>query len=152
MIKRHQTNWFKENGFFSEEGLKSIMHFSSGLQDLVNKEELSDLNINQLFTLKSNLQKMVGDALLEVITKKRLAMSALGQMTDEELFDHLNAKHGEGYWMEAKGMLSTEEADRVDCISQDKIKLLERDFLDEIIDERTAKNPNFPGLMKTKKK
>lgn len=114
MTKRvFEVNWFKENGFFSEEGIHAMMHFKDGLQDLVHKDEMDEMSISQLQTLKANLLKMVSDAISEEILKKTTFATRLANMSDEDFYKYLNERHGEDSWPITNGGLSREEEDRL---------------------------------------
>jgi hypothetical protein len=114
MIKRvFEVKWFKENGFFSEEGEYAMMHFKDGLNDLVNKDEMKEMSITQLQTLKSNVLKMVSDALSEEIGKKRAEAAKFAAMTDEQFLAYLDERHGEEFWPIVNGGLNREEEDRL---------------------------------------
>ena len=114
MTKRvFEMKWFNENGLFSKEGIHAMMHFKDGLQDLVHKDEIKELTISQLEILKSNLLKMVSDAISDEITKKRKVVAQLSDMTDAEFLSYLDARYGEEFWPIVNGGLSREEEDRI---------------------------------------
>lgn len=114
MTKRvFEVKWFKENGFFSEEGTHAIMHFKDGLQDLVHKDEMKEMSVAQLQTLKSNLLKMVSDAISEEINKKSVVSAKFATMTDDEFVAYLDERHGKELWPITNGGLSREEEDRL---------------------------------------
>jgi hypothetical protein len=113
MTKRvHEVKWFKENGFFSEDGDHAMMHFRDGLNDLMFKDEIHEMSVAQLQTLKSNLYKMVGDAISEALASKRALAAKFAAMSDKEFYAYLDDKHGD-FWPIVNGGLSREEEDRL---------------------------------------
>lgn len=123
-VKRvSDVKWFKESGFFSEEGDHAMMHFKDGLNSIMFKDEMKEMTISQLQTLKSNMLKMVSDAITDQITKRRAFASRLSEMSDEDFYKYLDDKHGD-FWQVVNNGLTREEEDR---ISPAKIKeLLEK--------------------------
>lgn len=118
-----ELNWFKENGFFSEEGEHAVLHFKDGLSDVLFKDEIKELTVSQLQTLKSNLLKKVSDAISEEIAKKKVRTDKFAAMTDEEFFSYLGDRYGEEFWPIVNGGLSREEEDR---LPRSKIRELEK--------------------------
>ena len=112
-------NWFKGNGFLSEEGERSLIDFRYGLDSVMEKDEVRNMTVGEVQTLQSNLAKLVGDAFSKHLSRRLQEAKALESMSDKEVVVYLEDKYG-AIWRELT--LSPEEQVRTQTIRNKKQK------------------------------
>lgn len=118
------NKWFRENGFLSDEGKEALKDFQSALNEVLSSFEVEDMTVSGLQTLQSNMSKMVGDAIsnllqarLEVEVDKQ--NNPLWKLTDEEFYASLKEKYGERWMLVG---LTKEELSRCPKPSKEDVK------------------------------
>jgi hypothetical protein len=97
------SKWFKGNGFLSDEGKEALKNFREAMEEILASEEVEEMKVSELQTLQSNMSKMVGDAVSNVLQAREeieadKRSNPLWKLTDEEFYASLKEKYGEK-WM-----------------------------------------------------
>ena len=111
------NNWFKGNGFLSEEGVRAIMDFRYGLDSIMEKDEVRNMTVAEVQTLQANLAKLVGEAFSKHLSRRVQEANALESMSDKEFEKSLEDKYGK-IWAELT--LSPEEVIRAQSLRKAK--------------------------------
>lgn len=111
------NNWFKGNGFLSEEGMRALLDFRYGLDSFMEKDEVRNMTVGEVQALQANVAKMVGDAFSKHLARRFQEAKALSEMSDEEFVANLEDKYGK-IWPELT--LSPEETIRSHSIRKAK--------------------------------
>lgn len=113
------NNWFKGNGFLSEEGNRALIDFRYGLDSVMEKDEVRNMTVGEVRTLQANMAKFVGEAFSKHLSRRLQEASALEAMSDKEVVAYLEDKYG-AIWRELT--LSPEELVRTQTIRNKKQK------------------------------
>jgi|SRR5579864_1485616 len=111
------NDWFKGNGFLSEEGVRAILDFRYGLDSLMEKDELRYMTVGEVQTLQANIAKLVGDAFSKFLARRLQEAKALEGISDKEFEKLLTDKYGE-IWPQLS--LSPEETIRAKSLKKRK--------------------------------
>jgi hypothetical protein len=111
------SDWFKGNGFLSEEGVRAILDFRYGLDSVMEKDDVRHMTVAEVQTLQANMAKLVGDAFSKHLARRIQEAKALAEMSDKEFEDSLEDKYGK-IWPELT--LSPEERIRANSLKKRK--------------------------------
>lgn len=111
------NDWFKGNGFLSEEGMRGLLDFRYGLETVMEKDEIRNMTVGEVQALQANVAKMVGDAFSKHLARRIQEANSLGKMSDKEFEKILIDKYGE-IWPQLT--LSPEEAVRAQSLKKRK--------------------------------
>jgi len=111
------SNWFKGNGFLSEEGERALIDFSYGLDSVVSTDDVRNMTVAEVQTLQANMAKKVGEAFSNHLARRMREANILNSMSDKEVNKFLTEKYG-AIWPELT--LSPEEHIRVHSIKKRK--------------------------------
>lgn len=111
------NNWFKGNGFLSQEGDRAILDFRYGLESVMEKDDVRNMTVAEVQTLQANLAKLVGDAFSKHLARRIQEANALEAMSDKEFEKLLVDKYGK-IWPELT--LSPEETIRASSLKKAK--------------------------------
>lgn len=64
------SNWFRENGQLSDDGLKALEDFRKALDAVLTSAEVNGMSFSEVHALQSNMSKMVGDKVAKLIREK----------------------------------------------------------------------------------
>jgi hypothetical protein len=113
------TNWFKGNGFLSEEGQKVVQEFKNALSNVLASKEVEDMNHGDVLTLQANMAKMVGDHFSNFLLAREDAKKAFSHLTDKQFYAYLQEKYGDKWQLVA---LTKEELARCPTPTQEEIQ------------------------------
>lgn len=111
------NNWFKGNGFLSEEGVRAILDFRYGLDTVMEKDDVRNMTVGEVQALQANLAKLVGDAFSKHLARRIQETKALEGMSDKEFEKLLVDKYGD-IWPQLT--LSPEETIRAKSLKKAK--------------------------------
>lgn len=120
-----KSNWFKGNGFLSEEGQSAFLEIRTQLENLLDSDEVRDMSVQELHILGSCLAKLTGDAISSKIVRRQKISQDFDKMTDKEFYAHLTDKYGEEVWQFS--VLSPEELARCPAPSLEDFEKLMKD-------------------------
>jgi len=101
---------FAGNRLLTAEGDRLLSDFRYGLIQVMSSDEVSDMSDNELQTLQSSLNKLVGDAISNRMARNMQFANELNAMTDEQFYVHLKDKYGDNW---ALNSLEKEERARL---------------------------------------
>ena len=91
---------FTGNGFLSKEGEQFVSDFRYGISQIMESDEVRDMSEQELRVLLSNMQRMVGDAIFERISRAMQLTNELNALTDEQFYAQLQEKYGDNWLLQ----------------------------------------------------
>lgn len=107
------NNYFKKNGFLTEEGENLLLHFKGAIDILFDTDECQDLTVSELRILQSNMLSMVNDRFSRRFAHKQQVTNKLNEMTDEKFEEYLSERYGAVWDLLGVEQFSEEEIQRV---------------------------------------
>ena len=120
------SNWFKENGFLSDEGKEALSNFQKILENVLTLSKSIGMSEQEIQLLQANMTKMVNDHVSNFLQLKRAELKKFNDMTDEQFEAHLKEVYGKK-WMFAS--LTQEEVSRASSMLERAVNklLVDRD-------------------------
>lgn len=104
------SGYFTKDGKLTEEGYSLIIHYRGAIDKLFDTEECTDLSIDELKVLQTNMLKFLNIKFAKRLAHKQMIIDELNKMSDQEFTDYLQEKYG-SVWEFL--ILSSEELARV---------------------------------------
>lgn len=86
--------YFTKNGKLTEEGERLILHYRGAIDNLFDTEECTDLSINEMKVLQTNMLDYLNSKFARRLAHKQAIIDKLNQMSDPEFEDYLMEKYG----------------------------------------------------------